>query len=84
MLKKARPSTSQRRINGIEHAVLVARSGKHAFVEKPMALSLDDSDEIIAAFERSSTALVVHPTHSFGPAIRLMRELIDGGEVGRL
>jgi phthalate 4,5-cis-dihydrodiol dehydrogenase len=64
--------------------VLAARSGKHAIVEKPMALSLDGSDEMIAAFERSSTALVVGHTHSFGPAIRLVRELIDGGEVGRL
>ena len=64
--------------------MLAARSGEHAIVEKPMALSLDDSDEMIAAFERSSTAWVVGHTHSFGPAIRLMRELIDDGEVRRL
>ena len=67
-----------------EHAVLAARAGKHAVVEKPMALSLEDCDEMIAAFERSGTALVVGHTHSFDPAIRLMRELIAGGEVGRL
>jgi phthalate 4,5-cis-dihydrodiol dehydrogenase len=67
-----------------EHAVLAARSGKHAIVEKPMALSLEDCDEMIAAFKRSGTALVVGHTHSFDPAIRLMRELIDSGEVGSL
>jgi phthalate 4,5-cis-dihydrodiol dehydrogenase len=67
-----------------EHAVLAARAGKHAVVEKPMALSLEDCDEMIAAFKRSGTALVVGHTHSFDPAIRLMRELIAGGEVGRL
>jgi hypothetical protein len=44
-----RPSTSQRRPQWLgAHAVLAARSGKHAIVEKPMALSLDDSDEMIA------------------------------------
>jgi len=67
-----------------EHAVLAARTGKHAIVEKPMALSLEHCDEMISAFERSCTALLVGHTHSFDPAIRLMRELIAGGEVGRL
>ena len=67
-----------------EHAVLAARSGKHAIVEKPMALSLGDCDEMIAAFRRSGTVLVVGHTHSFDPAIRLMREIITSGEVGRL
>jgi phthalate 4,5-cis-dihydrodiol dehydrogenase len=67
-----------------EHAVLAARTGKHAIVEKPMALSLGDCDEMIEAFEQSGTALLVGHTHSFDPAIRLMRELIAGSEVGRL
>jgi phthalate 4,5-cis-dihydrodiol dehydrogenase len=67
-----------------EHAVLAARTGKHAIVEKPMALSLEHCDEMIAALEQSGTALVVGHTHSFDPAIRLMREIIAGGEVGRL
>jgi phthalate 4,5-cis-dihydrodiol dehydrogenase len=67
-----------------EHAVLAARTGKHAIVEKPMALSLEDCDEMIEAFERSGSALLVGHTHSFDPAIRLMRELIASSEVGRL
>jgi phthalate 4,5-cis-dihydrodiol dehydrogenase len=67
-----------------EHAVLAARAGKHAIVEKPMALSLEDCDEMIVAFERSGTALVVGHTHSFDPAIRLMREIITAEEFGRL
>src|SRR6202161_4332194 len=49
-----------------------------------MALWLEDCDEMIAAFQRSGTALVVGHTHSFDPAVRMMRELIAGGEVGRL
>jgi phthalate 4,5-cis-dihydrodiol dehydrogenase len=39
---------------------------------------------MIEAFEQSGTALLVGHTHSFDPAIRLMRELIAGSEVGRL
>ena len=64
--------------------LLAARTGKHAIVEKPMALSLEHCDEMIAAFEQSGTALLVGHTHSFDPAIQLMREIIAGGEVSRL
>jgi phthalate 4,5-cis-dihydrodiol dehydrogenase len=67
-----------------EHAMLAADHGKHAIVEKPMALSLDDCDRMIAASTRNGTALVVGHTHSFDPAILLMRSIILNGEVGRL
>jgi phthalate 4,5-cis-dihydrodiol dehydrogenase len=67
-----------------EHAVLAADHGKHAIVEKPMALSLDDCDKMIAASARNGTVLVVGHTHSFGPAIMLMRRIIASGEVGHL
>ena len=67
-----------------EHVVLAAENGKHAVVEKPMALSLDDCDDMIAASGENGIALVVGHTHSFDPAIRAMGELISSGEVGRL
>jgi len=67
-----------------EHVVLAAENGKHAIVEKPMALSLDDCDEMIAASAANGIAVVVGHTHSFDPAIRVMSELIASGEVGRL
>lgn len=67
-----------------EHVVLAAENGKHAIVEKPMALSLDDCDEMIAASSLNGIALVVGHTHSFDPAIRKMSDLIASGEVGRL
>jgi phthalate 4,5-cis-dihydrodiol dehydrogenase len=67
-----------------EHVVLAAENGKHAIVEKPMALSLHDCDEMIAAASRNGIALVVGHTHSFDPAIRAMSDLIASGEVGRL
>jgi phthalate 4,5-cis-dihydrodiol dehydrogenase len=67
-----------------EHVVLAAENGKHAIVEKPMALSLDDCDEMIAASSLNGTVLVVGHTHSFDPAIRVMSDLIASGEVGRL
>jgi phthalate 4,5-cis-dihydrodiol dehydrogenase len=67
-----------------EHAVLAAEHGKHIVVEKPMALSLSHCDTIIEAAERHRVVLVVGHTHSFDPAIRCMRELAAGGELGPL
>jgi len=67
-----------------DHVVFAAENGKHAVVEKPMALSLHDCDEMIAAASRNGTVLVVGHTHSFDPAIRTMSDLIASGELGRL
>jgi phthalate 4,5-cis-dihydrodiol dehydrogenase len=66
------------------HAALAAEHGKHIVLEKPMALTLTDCDAIIAAVERHNVHLVVGHTHAFDPAVRLMRELIVRGELGRL
>jgi phthalate 4,5-cis-dihydrodiol dehydrogenase len=66
------------------HAILAAEHGKHVILEKPMALTLDDCDAIIAAVERHKVHLIVGHTHAFDPAVRLMREIIVRGELGRL
>jgi phthalate 4,5-cis-dihydrodiol dehydrogenase len=66
------------------HATLAAEHGKHIILEKPMALTLADCDAIVAAVERHRVHLVVGHTHAFDPAVRLMRELIRRGELGRL
>jgi phthalate 4,5-cis-dihydrodiol dehydrogenase len=67
-----------------EHAVLAAEHGKHIVLEKPMALTLAECDTIIAAVERHKVHLIVGHTHAFDPAVRLMREIVVRGELGRL
>jgi phthalate 4,5-cis-dihydrodiol dehydrogenase len=49
-----------------------------------MALTLEECDAIIAAVERHKVHLIVGHTHAFDPAVRLMREIIVRGELGRL
>src|SRR6185312_16058329 len=66
------------------HAILAAEHGKHIILEKPMALTLADCDAIIAAVERHNVHLIVGHTHAFDPAVRLMRDIIARGELGRL
>jgi phthalate 4,5-cis-dihydrodiol dehydrogenase len=66
------------------HASLAAAAGKHIILEKPMALTLADCDAIVAAVERAGVHLVIGHTHAFDPAIRVMRDIIASGELGRL
>jgi phthalate 4,5-cis-dihydrodiol dehydrogenase len=66
------------------HAILAARHGKHIILEKPMALTLAECDAIIAAVEQYKVHLVVGHTHAFDPNVRLMRDIIARGELGRL
>jgi phthalate 4,5-cis-dihydrodiol dehydrogenase len=66
------------------HAVLAAEHGKHVIVEKPMALTLADCDAMIAAAERNKVHLIVGHTHAFDPNVRLMRQIVASGELGRL
>ena len=67
-----------------EHACLAAANGKHIVLEKPMALTLAECDAIIDATDKAGVKLVVGPTHAYDPAIRLMHEIIAGGELGPL
>ena len=67
-----------------EHACLAARHGKHVLVEKPMALSLEACDAMIAAAQQAGVHLVVGPSHSFDAPVRRARQLIASGAYGAL
>jgi phthalate 4,5-cis-dihydrodiol dehydrogenase len=67
-----------------KHAIAAARSGKHVLVEKPMALSLDEADAMVAAARESRVHLVVGHSHSFDAPIARARVVIESGELGRV
>lgn len=66
------------------HAILAAEHRKHIILEKPMALTLADCEAIILAVERAGVKLIVGHTASYNPVVRKMRQLISGGELGKL
>jgi phthalate 4,5-cis-dihydrodiol dehydrogenase len=67
-----------------EHARLAFAGGKHALVEKPMALTLEECRSMIDAARAARRHLVVGHSHSFDAPIRRTRELIRGRQFGRL
>lgn len=59
------------------------RGGKHVIVEKPMALTVADCEEMIAAAEEAGVRLAVAYYRRFFPRSRRIRALIDDGAIGR-
>src|SRR5579859_315242 len=60
------------------------QAGKHTLVEKPMALSLAEADDLIALAERQSLALGVFYEYRLAGIYAQAHELIQGGALGRL
>ena len=65
-------------------AVRAAQAGKHLLLEKPIALSVDDADKLVAAVEAADVASVVFFTWRFNTEIRawLTDEHARGGWSG--
>lgn len=59
-------------------------SGKHVFVEKPLATSSDECEELLEIAERKNTILFVGHTFKYNAGIRAVKAYIDSGELGTL
>jgi UDP-N-acetyl-2-amino-2-deoxyglucuronate dehydrogenase len=65
-------------------AVQAAEAKKHVVVEKPIALTLEDTDKMIDACKRNNVKLaVVHPNR-FRPAFIKLKKWMEEGRFGKL
>jgi len=62
------------------HAALEA--GKHVLVEKPLATSVREAEELVRLARARGLTLMVDHTFLYSPAVRRVKELIDAGELG--
>lgn len=62
----------------------VIESGKHALTEKPLAISLQDIDQLIELSTQKQVALGVFYEMRYAPAHALARELIQAGAIGNI
>lgn len=70
--------------NHAEHAIQSLNAGKHVLCEKPMALSTYDCGEMIKAAERNNRRLFVVKQNRFNPPVAKLKQLIDGGKLGKI
>ncbi|MBT7298758.1 MAG: Gfo/Idh/MocA family oxidoreductase [Victivallales bacterium] len=60
-----------------------AEAGKHIYMEKPLAQSLEEARELMAACEQAGVKMVVGHSHRYFPALRRARQLVLDGVIGR-
>ena len=65
-----------------EVALSALAAGKHVMVEKPLALTVPDAEEIVAAGTRARRIVMVGHTFLYAPPVRRMRRYVDEGELG--
>jgi predicted dehydrogenase len=68
------------------HYALARRAleaGRHVFVEKPLALKVEEGAELVALAEKAGKVLMVGHLLLYHPAVLQAKALIEAGEIGR-
>ena len=73
------PTSAHRQVAGT-----LLEAGKHVLVEKPIAPTIDEADELIGLAREHGLVLAVGHVERFNPAVRELRRLIDDGRVGSI
>ncbi len=67
-----------------EIACYAMERGIHVLIEKPLATTLEDAEEIIATAERTGVRAAVDLMMRYNPILAGLREITHGGLLGRL
>ncbi len=59
-------------------------AGKHVMVEKPLTPTAAEGEKLAELARRSGLVLMCDHTYCYTPAVRRIRELIRGGEIGEV
>jgi predicted dehydrogenase len=60
------------------------RAGKHVLLEKPLAATTGEAEELIEIAEQNRRTLMVDHTFVYTGAVRKMKEIVNNGELGDL
>lgn len=63
-------------------AVAAARNGKHIFLEKPFALTVEEAREMYQVAEEAGIIHYLNHNYRRAPAVLLAKRLIDEGKIG--
>ncbi len=68
----------------LDPAVAAANAGKHLVVEKPLEVTTERCDQILAACEKSGVKLTVTLQSRFHDSSQLMKKAVDEGRFGQI
>jgi predicted dehydrogenase len=63
-------------------ALKVLEAGKHCFVEKPLAQSVEEAEQVVAAARAAERVLMVGHLLEYHPGVEALKQLVDAGELG--
>jgi predicted dehydrogenase len=75
-------ATAVRTHHPLAKAALLA--GKHVFVEKPLAASVAESEELNAIAREKGLTLMVGHTFLYSAPVRKIKEIVDRGDIGEI
>ncbi len=66
------------------HALALAclAAGKHTFIEKPMASTAAQCQELVETAESRKLTLMIGHTFLYSPAVRKIKQIVDSGDIG--
>src|SRR5277367_4514564 len=59
-------------------------AGKHTFIEKPMASSAHECEELVELAQKKGLVLMTGHTFLYSPAVRKIKEIIAKGDLGEI
>ena len=59
-------------------------AGKHTFIEKPMAASVAQCEELVDIAKKNGLVLMTGHTFLYSPVVRKIKEIIDKGDIGEI
>jgi predicted dehydrogenase len=65
-----------------ENVILAAKYGKHVICEKPVTLTLEDMDEMMAAVKKAGVKFMVAQVLRFWPEYVEIKKMYDNGDFG--
>lgn len=67
-----------------EMAVSAMRAGKHVLSEKPMALTLDEADQIIRTERETGQRYFLVKQNRYNPPVAILKDLVESGGLGEI
>jgi predicted dehydrogenase len=58
------------------------QTGKHTFIEKPMASSSAECEELIEIAQKKGVVLMTGHTFLYSPVVRKIKEIVEQGDIG--
>ncbi|MGU9938415.1 Gfo/Idh/MocA family protein [Empedobacter brevis] len=72
--------------NGLhrEHAIRCLKAGKNVLIEKPIALTVEDANEILKVAEEKKRRVFTSMQLRFSPVVQYVKNLIDNHSLGKI